>query len=272
MCVGGQRAVGDAVNEYESFLHDSENTDAGIREGIDMLSQWLEADGRTATEEEKLEKEFELDCDEYDNILSKAFFDNDGRRLELMQHGRIGKNKQGEMYFRNQIDDYRYRAVKHKSLNVYTYFTTLHKTNRIQHVDESAKFCVPHPLRNSGTMQINVRDLIGVIIGPTWPNKDKDACTYELHARMTLILFKPWGNFDGQRKLKEDTETWATAYDKFIRDESTDPFILQYVKNTQFFSIGKENKRRDIENRRQIRKEQRLCLDMDAHYRRHDMS
>ena len=92
--------------------------------------------------------------------------DETGRKLELCQSGALAKTKYGDFYFKNQIDDYKYRAPRHEHLCVYMYFTTLHKTNRVKKVAEDAKLQCPHPLREFNTYQMNRKDLIGVLIGP----------------------------------------------------------------------------------------------------------
>ena len=66
------------------------------------------------------EQEFNDENDAYDDFMSTHFYDEKGRILKLMQTGRLAKNKEGKYFCRSQIDDYIYRAERHKNMNVYT--------------------------------------------------------------------------------------------------------------------------------------------------------
>ena len=183
-------------------------------------------------ENEDWEKAFQEDCAKSDKLLKNYHVNDTGKQLELSKYGKLSKTKDGEYYFKNKLDAYWYLISKHDHMNVYDYFTTRHLTKRVNNADDDVKLPYPHPLREYNTYQLNPEDFIGVLIGPTWPNMKKGKFRHELHTRMCLSLFKHWGNFEGQKKLKPDAESWVQSFDKFINDLTTSSFVKQNIINT----------------------------------------
>ncbi|THU84819.1 hypothetical protein K435DRAFT_621840, partial [Dendrothele bispora CBS 962.96] len=64
--------------------------------------------------------------------------------------------------------------------------------------------------------------------GPGLPRRDREA-TIPRHARLMLILFKPWVNISD---LKEGEQSWEEAYEIFLRD-SCSPRIKRIIDNMQ---------------------------------------
>ncbi|THU80764.1 hypothetical protein K435DRAFT_601462, partial [Dendrothele bispora CBS 962.96] len=63
--------------------------------------------------------------------------------------------------------------------------------------------------------------------GPGLPRRDREA-TVARHARLMLILFKPWVTISD---LKREDESWEEAYRSFLND--CGPRIQRIIDNMQ---------------------------------------
>ncbi|KAJ7015752.1 hypothetical protein C8F04DRAFT_902710, partial [Mycena alexandri] len=64
--------------------------------------------------------------------------------------------------------------------------------------------------------------------GPALPRRDTPA-SIEKHARLMLILFKPWRHASD---LRHSEQSWSSAYQQFL--ETCTPDINEYIDNMQF--------------------------------------
>ncbi|KAJ7233266.1 hypothetical protein B0H12DRAFT_992128, partial [Mycena haematopus] len=76
---------------------------------------------------------------------------------------------------------------------------------------------------------------IPVPIGPAMPRRDVDGLLQK-HARLMLILFKPWRH---ARDLRANGEPWDAAYLRFR--EKCSQFVLEAINNIQILHECKDS-------------------------------
>ncbi|KAJ6505078.1 hypothetical protein C8R45DRAFT_801664, partial [Mycena sanguinolenta] len=78
--------------------------------------------------------------------------------------------------------------------------------------------------------------IIPVPIGPAMPRRDVEDLKLK-HARLMLILFKPWRH---ARDLRSQGQSWHEAYMAF-RDVCS-PFVLEAIDNIQILHECKDSR------------------------------
>ncbi|KAJ6530744.1 hypothetical protein B0H19DRAFT_862260, partial [Mycena capillaripes] len=73
--------------------------------------------------------------------------------------------------------------------------------------------------------------------GPSIPRRDREAFIAK-HARLMLILFKPWRHAED---LRHDNQSWADAYAHFLRDQCSDE-VLDRINNMQILHECKDSR------------------------------
>jgi hypothetical protein len=96
---------------------------------------------------------------------------------------------------------------------------------------------------------------VPVPIGPSIPRRDK-ADTVQKHARLMLILFKPWRHADD---LRHNNQSWLEAYQQFVHTCS--PEILECINNMQLLHECKDSRDAHFANRR-IRRRAGITLEL----------
>ncbi|KAF7328376.1 ATP-dependent DNA helicase [Mycena venus] len=84
---------------------------------------------------------------------------------------------------------------------------------------------------------------IPVPMGPAMPRRDMDDLTQK-HARLMLILFKPWRH---ARDLRNERESWKDAYLRFR--EVCSEFVLEAIDNIQLLHECKDSRDAHFSNR-----------------------
>ncbi|KAJ7489721.1 hypothetical protein B0H11DRAFT_1691528, partial [Mycena galericulata] len=77
---------------------------------------------------------------------------------------------------------------------------------------------------------------VPVPIGPALPRRDMDDLKPK-HARLMLILFKPWRHAND---LREEGQSWEDAYLQFRSDCSS--FVLEAIDNIQILHECKDSR------------------------------
>ncbi|KAJ7167185.1 hypothetical protein C8R43DRAFT_825937, partial [Mycena crocata] len=77
---------------------------------------------------------------------------------------------------------------------------------------------------------------VPVPIGPAIPRRDQEN-SREKHARLMLILFKPWRHAED---LRQADQTWSEVYQEFLRTCSDQ--ILFRIKNMQILHECKDSR------------------------------
>ncbi|THU91932.1 hypothetical protein K435DRAFT_673072, partial [Dendrothele bispora CBS 962.96] len=72
------------------------------------------------------------------------------------------------------------------------------------------------------------RRFVPLVLGPGIPRRDRETSVAR-HARLMLILFKPWVTVSD---LKSDEQSWEEAYQDFL-ESSCSPRIRQIIDNMQ---------------------------------------
>ncbi|KAJ7086288.1 hypothetical protein C8R43DRAFT_909066, partial [Mycena crocata] len=85
---------------------------------------------------------------------------------------------------------------------------------------------------------------IPVPIGPAIPRRDKLASVPK-HARLMLILFKPWRHADD---LRSSNQSWEEAFREFT--STCSPEILERIDNMQLLHECKDSRDEHYSNRR----------------------
>ncbi|KAJ7130753.1 hypothetical protein C8R43DRAFT_896141, partial [Mycena crocata] len=85
---------------------------------------------------------------------------------------------------------------------------------------------------------------IPVPTGPALPRRDHPA-SVEKHARLMLILFKPWRHAEDLRKVGQ---SWSEAYSEFLL--TCPPDVLECVENMQILHECKDSRDAHYANRR----------------------
>ncbi|KAJ7504742.1 hypothetical protein B0H11DRAFT_1709396, partial [Mycena galericulata] len=85
---------------------------------------------------------------------------------------------------------------------------------------------------------------VPVPIGPALPRRDQPA-SVEKHARLMLILFKPWRHAED---LRHANQSWSQAFAQFTRECSPD--ILEYIENMQILHECKDSRDAHYASRR----------------------
>ncbi|KAJ7154991.1 hypothetical protein C8R43DRAFT_884943, partial [Mycena crocata] len=85
---------------------------------------------------------------------------------------------------------------------------------------------------------------VPVPIGPALPRRDRPA-SIEKHARLMLILFKPWRHADD---LRQAGQSWSQAYSQFILQ--CPPDVLECVDNMQILHECKDSRDAHYASRR----------------------
>ncbi|KAJ7157827.1 hypothetical protein C8R46DRAFT_816163, partial [Mycena filopes] len=86
---------------------------------------------------------------------------------------------------------------------------------------------------------------IPVPIGPAMPRRDRDDFTKHKHARLMLILFKPWRHTSD---LVTEDQTWLQAYQQFLGVCSAD--VLAVIDNMQLLHECKDSRDAHYKKRR----------------------
>ncbi|KAJ7153776.1 hypothetical protein C8R46DRAFT_821913, partial [Mycena filopes] len=90
----------------------------------------------------------------------------------------------------------------------------------------------------------HARRKVPVPIGSALPRRDSPA-SQQKHARLMLILFKPWRHADD---LRVAGQSWLEAYNEFT--EICSPDILAYIDNMQLLHECKDSRDAHYANRR----------------------
>ncbi|KAJ7162716.1 hypothetical protein C8R43DRAFT_880011, partial [Mycena crocata] len=85
---------------------------------------------------------------------------------------------------------------------------------------------------------------VPVPIGPKIPRRDTTASKAK-HARLMLILFKPWRHAED---LRAENETWEDAFSKFT--SACSPDILERIDNMQLLHECKDSRDEHFSKRR----------------------
>ncbi|KAJ7109669.1 hypothetical protein C8R43DRAFT_829580, partial [Mycena crocata] len=85
---------------------------------------------------------------------------------------------------------------------------------------------------------------VPVPIGPALPRRDREDLVHK-HARLMLILFKPWRHC---KDLLSKDQTWLTAYDEFLLECS--PEVRAVIDNMQLLHECKDSRDAHYANRR----------------------
>ncbi|KAJ6495867.1 hypothetical protein DFH09DRAFT_835146, partial [Mycena vulgaris] len=85
---------------------------------------------------------------------------------------------------------------------------------------------------------------VPVPIGPALPRRDQPS-SLEKHARMMLILFKPWRHTSD---LRDPSQAWSEAYAQFLQVCPED--IIQCIDNMQILHECKDSRDAHYNNRR----------------------
>ncbi|KAJ7020463.1 hypothetical protein C8F04DRAFT_974254, partial [Mycena alexandri] len=85
---------------------------------------------------------------------------------------------------------------------------------------------------------------VPVPIGPALPRRDTPALI-EKHARLMLILFKPWRHASD---LRHSEQSWLNAYEQFL--ETCTPDIQEYIDNMQLLHECRDSRDAHYNNRR----------------------
>ncbi|KAJ7177007.1 hypothetical protein C8R46DRAFT_834422, partial [Mycena filopes] len=88
------------------------------------------------------------------------------------------------------------------------------------------------------------RRRVPVPIGPALPRRDTPA-SVEKHARLMLILFKPWRHADD---LRHSQQSWSEAYQQFW--ETCTPDIRECIDNMQLLHDCKDSRNAHAKSRR----------------------
>jgi hypothetical protein len=88
---------------------------------------------------------------------------------------------------------------------------------------------------------------VPVPIGPAIPRRDIEASRHK-HARLMLILFKPWRNSED---LRQQGQSWVDAYEQFLDTCSEE--IRSYIDNMQLLHECKDSRDAHFNNRRNRR-------------------
>ncbi|KAJ7434767.1 hypothetical protein B0H11DRAFT_1643182, partial [Mycena galericulata] len=88
------------------------------------------------------------------------------------------------------------------------------------------------------------RRKVPVPIGPALPRRDQQT-SIEKHARLMLILFKPWRHADD---LRHSNQSWSEAYSQFTETCSKD--ILERIDNMQILHECKDSRDAHYSSRR----------------------
>ena len=97
--------------------------------------------------------------------------------------------------------------------------------------------------------------VVPVIIGPTFPQKEKDP---EKYAMLFLFLFKPFNKVDD---IKLPNQTWYEAYqtwDRTLLDHDTFVKLENFETNIQDSVQGLQQKKKEQEDRAELRREQNI--------------
>ncbi|KAJ7036752.1 hypothetical protein C8F04DRAFT_895330, partial [Mycena alexandri] len=88
------------------------------------------------------------------------------------------------------------------------------------------------------------RRKVPVPIGPALP-KRSDVAFVEKHARLMLILFKPWRH---AIDLRDPDQTWSAAYAEFL--PMCDPEHIERIENMQLLHECKDSRDAHYTDRR----------------------
>ncbi|KAJ7831616.1 hypothetical protein B0H14DRAFT_2365079 [Mycena olivaceomarginata] len=77
---------------------------------------------------------------------------------------------------------------------------------------------------------------VPVPIGPALPRRDTPT-TAQKHARLMLILFKPWRDADD---LRDANQTWLEAYEQFLPTCSQE--VIDCINNMQLLHECKDSR------------------------------
>ncbi|KAJ7094150.1 hypothetical protein C8R44DRAFT_645687, partial [Mycena epipterygia] len=77
---------------------------------------------------------------------------------------------------------------------------------------------------------------VPVPIGPAIPRRDRPS-SVEKHARLMLILFKPWRHAED---LRHQNQSWSEAHTQFVSTCSED--ILECIDNMQILHECKDSR------------------------------
>ncbi|KAJ7710213.1 hypothetical protein B0H16DRAFT_1216139, partial [Mycena metata] len=78
---------------------------------------------------------------------------------------------------------------------------------------------------------------VPVPIGPALPRRDRDGYTKHKHARLMLILFKPWRHCSD---LVRTDQSWIEAYEEFL--EVCSPDVTMIINNMQLLHECKDSR------------------------------
>ncbi|KAJ6516522.1 hypothetical protein DFH09DRAFT_894240, partial [Mycena vulgaris] len=86
---------------------------------------------------------------------------------------------------------------------------------------------------------------VPVPIGPAIPRRDHQSSAAK-HARLMLILFKPWRH---AADLRHSHQTWVQAYEQFLREECPED-VVDCINNMQILHECKDSRDAHYANRR----------------------
>ncbi|KAJ6471185.1 hypothetical protein DFH09DRAFT_913055, partial [Mycena vulgaris] len=89
---------------------------------------------------------------------------------------------------------------------------------------------------------------VPVPIGPALPRRDQPA-SVQKHARLMLILFKPWKHAED---LRHKNQSWSDAYAQFLLTCTEE--ITRCIENMQLLHECKDSRDAHYSNRRNRRK------------------
>ncbi|KAJ8502956.1 hypothetical protein ONZ45_g11279 [Pleurotus djamor] len=113
-----------------------------------------------------------------------------------------------------QVEDYVHRSPTLEDLSVWDMMAQLRKErikNPLSHKLHS--FVSGHRDQKSHGFAVLSRSRVPVLVGPGLPRRDRQE-TAERHAKVSLILFKPWRVVSD---LKSSSESWQEAYNVYLR-------------------------------------------------------
>jgi hypothetical protein len=135
------------------------------------------------------------------------------------------------------IDDYLYRPEALTKISIYRFYSSYFRKTIPKDLEKVNKllFLPQHPLAKSHCLGKHSSPRIPVIYNKipfydkciSEPSKDR-------HAQLTLLLFKPFRNFED---LKTDNLTWDECFHDW--KDSTDSYSLQIYNNMQDYFIGR---------------------------------
>ncbi|KAJ8473165.1 hypothetical protein ONZ45_g16394 [Pleurotus djamor] len=155
-----------------------------------------------------------------------------------------------------QVNDYLYRSKAFESFSVWDMIAQLDRITQSTRAYERPisqthyTFLHGHPDKGTHLLCVRPRKFVHVPvpIGPGIPRRDRDV-TYDRHARLMLILFKPWRTL---ADLRPENLTWAQAYDDFL--VSAPPHVHTVINNMQLLHECRDSRDDHFETMRRNRR------------------